>query len=276
MRLLHPGSRARHRRPARAEPGSRARPRSASTWRATSAAARATSASSPRSRRLPGSSQEGGHDGGDRNRSAYVGRRIPRVEAAKLPPRARQVRRRHPAARDAPRGLPAQPVRAREGDPRRRRGRPGARRRRARAHRRGHRGDLAPIATGLPREEVVANSRPVLPAEKVRFVGEAVACVIATSRYVAEDAVQLVDVDYEPLPVVIDAEQAARGGRAAPARRDRVEQLRPHRVRARETSRGRSPRPTTSSRSASTTAASTPLPLEGRGLSPTGTPARRR
>jgi carbon-monoxide dehydrogenase large subunit len=68
--------------------------------------------------------------------------------------------------------------------------------------------DIPAIATGLPREEVVANSRPVLPAEKVRFVGEAVACVIATSRYVAEDAVQLIDVEYEQLPVVTDAEQA--------------------------------------------------------------------
>ena len=68
--------------------------------------------------------------------------------------------------------------------------------------------DIPAIATGLPREEVVANSRPVLPAEKVRFVGEAVACVVATSRYVAEDALQLIDVEYEPLPVITDAEQA--------------------------------------------------------------------
>ena len=67
--------------------------------------------------------------------------------------------------------------------------------------------EIPAIVTGLPRE-VVANSRPVLPAEKVRFVGEAVACVIATSRYVAEDAVQLIDVEYEQLPVVMDAEQA--------------------------------------------------------------------
>jgi carbon-monoxide dehydrogenase large subunit len=68
--------------------------------------------------------------------------------------------------------------------------------------------DIPAIVTDLPREEVVANSRPVLPAEKVRFVGEAVACVIATSRYVAEDAMQLIDVEYEQLPVVMDAEQA--------------------------------------------------------------------
>jgi carbon-monoxide dehydrogenase large subunit len=69
-------------------------------------------------------------------------------------------------------------------------------------------GDLAPIATGLPREEVVANNRPVLPGDKVRFVGEPVACVVASSRYVAEDAAQLVEVDYEPLEPIVDAERS--------------------------------------------------------------------
>jgi carbon-monoxide dehydrogenase large subunit len=72
--------------------------------------------------------------------------------------------------------------------------------------------DIPAIATGLPREEVVANSRPVLPSERVRFVGEPVACVVATSRYVAEDALQAIEVDYEPLPVVTDAEQALAPG----------------------------------------------------------------
>ena len=93
-------------------------------------------------------------------------------------------------------------------------------------------GDLAPIATGLPRDEVVPNNRPVLPGEKVRFVGEAVACVVASSRYVAEDAVQLVDVDYEPLEPVVDAERSLAEG--APLLHDGhgVEQLRAHRVRA--------------------------------------------
>src|SRR5580693_2505599 len=43
-----------------------------------------------------------------------------------------------------------------------------------------------------------------LAVERVRYVGEAVALVIAESRYVAEDAAELVNVDYEPLPAVID------------------------------------------------------------------------
>ncbi|HLY64469.1 MAG TPA: xanthine dehydrogenase family protein molybdopterin-binding subunit [Chloroflexota bacterium] len=44
--------------------------------------------------------------------------------------------------------------------------------------------------------------------DKVRFVGEPVAVVVATSRYAAEDAAELIDVDYEPLPAVIDPELA--------------------------------------------------------------------
>jgi len=53
--------------------------------------------------------------------------------------------------------------------------------------------------------------RPPLAEEEVRFVGDPVAMVLAESRYLAEDAAELVDVDYEPLPAVVDyisAEQA--------------------------------------------------------------------
>ena len=53
---------------------------------------------------------------------------------------------------------------------------------------------------------------PVLARDKVRFVGEAVAAVVATDRYAAEDAAALVEVDYDPLPVVHDAEQALAPG----------------------------------------------------------------
>src|SRR5712691_9484677 len=47
-----------------------------------------------------------------------------------------------------------------------------------------------------------------LAAERVRYAGEAVAFVVAESRYIAEDAAELVEVDYEPLPVVITPEVA--------------------------------------------------------------------
>ena len=49
---------------------------------------------------------------------------------------------------------------------------------------------------------------PVLAQGKVRFVGEAVAVVVATDRYAAEDAASVIDVEYEPLDPVCDVEQA--------------------------------------------------------------------
>jgi aerobic carbon-monoxide dehydrogenase large subunit len=53
-----------------------------------------------------------------------------------------------------------------------------------------------------------------LALEEVRYVGEAVAFVVADSRYIAEDALDLIDVEYEPLPVVHSLEVA--GGQNAP------------------------------------------------------------
>jgi carbon-monoxide dehydrogenase large subunit len=46
----------------------------------------------------------------------------------------------------------------------------------------------------------------------VRFVGEPVAMVVADSRYIAEDAVELVEIDVEPETAVVDPEQAADDG----------------------------------------------------------------
>ena len=46
--------------------------------------------------------------------------------------------------------------------------------------------------------------RPPLAEDEVRFVGDPVALVIATTRALAEDAADLVEVDYEPLPAVVD------------------------------------------------------------------------
>ncbi|HVU73614.1 MAG TPA: xanthine dehydrogenase family protein molybdopterin-binding subunit [Mycobacteriales bacterium] len=46
--------------------------------------------------------------------------------------------------------------------------------------------------------------RPPLANDKVRFVGDPVALVLADTRYIAEDAGELVEVDYEQLPAVID------------------------------------------------------------------------
>src|SRR5271163_409062 len=47
-----------------------------------------------------------------------------------------------------------------------------------------------------------------LAVERVRYVGEPVALVVAESRYIAEDAAELVEIDYEPLAAVIDPQAA--------------------------------------------------------------------
>ncbi|HWG60432.1 MAG TPA: xanthine dehydrogenase family protein molybdopterin-binding subunit [Streptosporangiaceae bacterium] len=49
---------------------------------------------------------------------------------------------------------------------------------------------------------------PVLAGERVRFVGEPVAAVLAESRAAAVDAAELVDVDYEEMPAVVDPREA--------------------------------------------------------------------
>jgi carbon-monoxide dehydrogenase large subunit len=88
--------------------------------------------------------------------------------------------------------------------------------------------DLAPLLTRerLPLQFRTAQLPPditplVLAKDEVAFVGEAVAVVIAQSRYLAEDAAALVAVDYEALPAISDCRQALATG--AP---------RAHRVRA--------------------------------------------
>jgi aerobic carbon-monoxide dehydrogenase large subunit len=55
---------------------------------------------------------------------------------------------------------------------------------------------------------------PPLAQGKVRFAGEPVVAVVATDQYRAEDALDLIDVTYEPLPVVAGAESAMRAGAA--------------------------------------------------------------
>jgi carbon-monoxide dehydrogenase large subunit len=54
--------------------------------------------------------------------------------------------------------------------------------------------------------------RPPLATDRVRFVGEAVAVVVAESKAAAVDAVELVEVDYDPLPAVVDPEAALEPG----------------------------------------------------------------
>jgi carbon-monoxide dehydrogenase large subunit len=62
---------------------------------------------------------------------------------------------------------------------------------------------------GFPSATLQADITPwVLSGTEVAFVGEAVAMVVAQSRHVAEDALALIDIDYQPLPIVHDVHQA--------------------------------------------------------------------
>src|SRR5207245_7550478 len=59
-----------------------------------------------------------------------------------------------------------------------------------------------------PIEGLLPMEMSTLPIDKVRFVGDPVACVIGEDRYRVEDACALVDVEYERLPAVVDPEHA--------------------------------------------------------------------
>ncbi len=74
-------------------------------------------------------------------------------------------------------------------------------------------GDVGRIPTRLGHRvgNVACLQRP-LARDKVRYVGEPVAFVVAESRYLAEDALDAMEVDYDPLPVVADAWRAMESG----------------------------------------------------------------
>jgi len=75
---------------------------------------------------------------------------------------------------------------------------------------------LQPSSQALP---VACRLRP-LAAGRVRFVGEPVVAVIADDPYRAHDALDLIRVEYEPLPAVVDVEAAL--APAAPVLHDEV------------------------------------------------------
>jgi aerobic carbon-monoxide dehydrogenase large subunit len=58
---------------------------------------------------------------------------------------------------------------------------------------------------GFDGGRVSAEGHPVLAGDEVRYAGQPVAAVLAESRAVAEDAAELIEVDYEPLEAVLDA-----------------------------------------------------------------------
>ena len=79
-------------------------------------------------------------------------------------------------------------------------------------------GKNVPCGWTLP--DIKVAPHPALAVGKVRYTGDAVAVVVAEERYIARDALDLIEVDFEPLPVVVDAEQAIQPG--APQLHDEV------------------------------------------------------
>ena len=76
-------------------------------------------------------------------------------------------------------------------------------------------GDL-PSATGNKRRDGSPAYRPRFPAlvkDRVRWVGDYVAFVVAETRHQAADAAELIMVDYDPLPAVVSTEDAVKPGR---------------------------------------------------------------
>jgi aerobic carbon-monoxide dehydrogenase large subunit len=64
----------------------------------------------------------------------------------------------------------------------------------------------------VPNSELKAAPFPAIAKDVVHFVGDAVAVVVAESPHQAHDALDSIDVDYEPLPAVVDPEKATKPG----------------------------------------------------------------
>lgn len=73
-------------------------------------------------------------------------------------------------------------------------------------------GGVNPMPTGWLLPEIKIGVRHVLAVDRVRYVGEAVAAVVAESATAAKDAAQLVRVEYEPLDAVVDGPVALEDG----------------------------------------------------------------
>jgi carbon-monoxide dehydrogenase large subunit len=88
-----------------------------------------------------------------------------------------------------------------------------------------------PLPLLIPHEDLqFGRTQSALAAHKVRHVGEAIAFVVAANRYIAEDAVDLIEVEYEPLPVAADLEKSAKPG-APLVHEDMVDNVGGHYVR---------------------------------------------
>jgi Aerobic-type carbon monoxide dehydrogenase, large subunit CoxL/CutL homologs len=74
-------------------------------------------------------------------------------------------------------------------------------------------GDLngpLPLLAAHP-DLIAARTQRPLAVDRVRYVGEAIVMIVADDRYIAEDAADLVEIDFEPLPAVVEFTEARRG-----------------------------------------------------------------
>src|SRR5438270_4492082 len=69
-------------------------------------------------------------------------------------------------------------------------------------------GGIKPIPVGWLLPGIKVPARHVIAVDRARHAGEAVAMVVAESPYIARDAAELVDVDYQPLPAVVEGPKA--------------------------------------------------------------------
>jgi carbon-monoxide dehydrogenase large subunit len=85
-------------------------------------------------------------------------------------------------------------------------------------------GAIQPVPCAAQIPDMKSAARPVLARDRVRFVGEPVAVVVASDRYSARDALDLIEVDYEPLTPIVNPEKAIAKGAAPlhPGHKDNV------------------------------------------------------
>ena len=69
-----------------------------------------------------------------------------------------------------------------------------------------------PCAWLIPNSDLKTPAHPAIATDRVRYVGDAVAVVVAETRYQAEDALEHIAVDYEPLDAVVSPKGAAQDG----------------------------------------------------------------
>ncbi|MBI5653831.1 MAG: xanthine dehydrogenase family protein molybdopterin-binding subunit [Chloroflexi bacterium] len=73
-------------------------------------------------------------------------------------------------------------------------------------------GGVNPIPVGWVLPDIKIGPHYPLALDTARYTGDGIAAVVAIDRFTAQDALDLIDVDYEPLPVVVNAEKATQPG----------------------------------------------------------------